>query len=277
MGETESAGLKGCDVIYAPKGQAGEYAPLACNPFDGCGHKCRYCYVPLVRHITREQFDAGAVPRRDFLGRLRKDAVKYRAAGITEQVMLSFTTDPYHPTDNSLTRQVLEVLQEHGLAICTLTKGGARALRDLDLFRPERDAFASTLTEAVDGEVWRKWEPGAAAPSERIATLQRFHDAGIFTWVSLEPTLSTEASLAVVEATAPWVDLYKVGKANYLGEFGKAIDWRDYTTKMRLLLERLNKRHYFKRDLQPFLPAGYHNPLRVPQHHGPRQEVPRGA
>jgi hypothetical protein len=26
--------------------------------------------------------------------------------------------------------------------------------------------------------------------------------------------------------------------------------------------------HYIKRDLQGFLPAGYHNPLRVPQHHG---------
>jgi hypothetical protein len=27
-------------------------------------------------------------------------------------------------------------------------------------------------------------------------------------------------------------------------------------------------RHYVKKDLQPFLPAGYPNPLRVPQYHG---------
>lgn len=272
----ENVALPGCTIIYAPEGQAGEYAALACNLYDGCGHRCRYCYVPLVRHITREKFDEGAVPRKDFLQRLLKDARKYQAAGITEQVMLSFTTDPYHPGDTALTRQVLEVLQAHGLGICTLTKGGARALRDLDLFRPDRDAFAVTLTEAEDGAVWRKWEPGAAPPSERIAALQRFHDAGVFTWVSLEPTLSTEASLAVVEATAPWVDLYKVGKANYLGEFGKAIDWRRYTQEIRLLLESLNKRAYFKRDLQPYLPPGYHNPLRVPQSHA-RPEARHGA
>lgn len=64
--------------------------------------------------------------------------------------MLSSTTDPYHPGDTTLTRQALEVLLAHGLGTCTLTKGGTRALRDLDLFRPDRDAFASTLTSLDD-------------------------------------------------------------------------------------------------------------------------------
>jgi len=32
-------------------------------------------------------------------------------------------------------------------------------------------------------------------------------------------------------------------------------------------LQALGKAHYIKKDLQPHLPAGYHNPLRVPQHH----------
>src|SRR5215472_2137732 len=31
-------------AIYPPRGQAGEYAPLACNPYRGCGHGCVYCY-----------------------------------------------------------------------------------------------------------------------------------------------------------------------------------------------------------------------------------------
>ena len=45
--------------------------------------------------------------------------------------MLSFTTDPYHPGDNTLTREVLMNLQAYGMGICTLTKGGKRALRDI--------------------------------------------------------------------------------------------------------------------------------------------------
>jgi len=33
----EGIALKGCSYIYAPAGQAGEYAPLAANPYRGCG------------------------------------------------------------------------------------------------------------------------------------------------------------------------------------------------------------------------------------------------
>src|SRR5215471_17443112 len=132
---SDGVSIKGCSYIYAPKGQAGEYAPLATNPYRGCGHSCLYCYVPAVLRMDRREFDAGAVVRPNFLDRLRKDAAKYQAAGITEQVMLSFTTDPYHRGDTSVTRATLEILIEHGLAFCTLTKGGTRALRDTDLFR----------------------------------------------------------------------------------------------------------------------------------------------
>lgn len=32
-------------------------------------------------------------------------------------------------------------------------------------------------------------------------------------------------------------------------------------------LQTLGKKFYFKKDLQPYLPAGISNPLRVQQHH----------
>jgi hypothetical protein len=257
--------VAGCSIIYAPRGQAGEYSPLAANPYRGCGHGCAYCYVPDVLRMTRKEFDEGAVPRPDFIHKLRKDAAKYEAAKLTGQVMLSFTTDPYHTGDTALTRMTLNVLKDHGLGICTLTKGGTRALRDLDLFRPKRDAFASTLT-SLDEKFSKKWERNAALPADRIAALRKFHEAGIFTWVSLEPTLDIDASLAIVKATHPFVDLYKVGRVNYL-PMTKTTDWQDYTLRMIDLLNHVAVRHYIKKDLQKFLPPGYSNPLRVPQHH----------
>jgi len=258
--------VKGCSTIYAPRGQAGEYAKLATNPYRGCGHACAYCYVPKVLRMERPEFDAGASERPDFLKALRRDAEKYAALGTTEQVMLSFTTDPYHPFENSLTRKVLRVLQEHGLGVCTLTKGGKRALRDLDLFRPDRDAFASTLT-SLDDAFSRKWERGAALPQDRINTLRLFHRAGIFTWVSLEPTLSTEASLSIIEHTHEFVDLYKIGRANYL-PMTSTTDWEAYTHRILELVQRLGVKHYIKQDLQKYLPAGYVNPRYIDQHHG---------
>ena len=265
-GQAPDAAVPGCSIIYAPRGQAGEYAPLATNPYRGCGHKCAYCYVPKVLRMDREAFNAGAFPRPAFLSALRKDAAKYRAAGRSGQVMLSFTTDPYHPGDTTLTRETLQVLREYGLGFCTLTKGGTRALRDLDLFRRDRDAFACTLT-SLDDAFSRKWEPGAAPPADRLAALRQFHAAGIFTWVSLEPTLDTAAGVALIEATHEFVDLYKIGRANYL-PMTTTTDWEAYTHAMLAAVQRFGAAHYIKHDLQRFLPPGYYNPLRVAQHHG---------
>lgn len=267
--------ISGCSYIYAPRGQAGEYAPLASNPYRGCGHKCAYCYVPRVLKMDRKAFDAGAAIRPTFQAGLVKDAAKYKAVGIREQVMLSFTTDPYPPQHHDLTRWTLEQLRDHGLGFCTLTKGGSRALRDIDLFRPDRDAFASTLT-SLDADFSRKWERGAADPGDRLATLRAFHARGIFTWVSLEPTLDVDASLAIVGATHEFVDLYKVGRVNYVG-LTKTTDWGDYTIRMIDKLQALGKAHYIKKDLQKYLPAGYTNPLRVPQHHGAPTNVEAGT
>ena len=260
----DGVSVKGCSYIYAPRGQAGEYAPLAANPYRFCGIGCAYCYCPKVLRVTREQFNSGAIPRPNVLDLLAKDAWKYRACGITEQVMFSFTTDVYNPHDTSITRRSLEIIQEHGLGVCVLTKGGSRALRDIDLFRTDRDAFASTLT-TLDDAFSRKWEPAAALPEDRIKTLRQFHQRGIFTWVSLEPTLDCESSLAIIESTHGFVDLYKIGRANYLPMTSNT-DWESYTHRIIEVVNRLGVKHYIKKDLQKYLPEGYENPLRVPQH-----------
>jgi DNA repair photolyase len=252
--------------VYEPASQANEYAAWACNPFRGCGHACAYCYVPAVVHMKRPDFDAGAHLRPNFFEGLLKDCRRLQAEGFAEQVMLSFTSDPYHPGDTAPTRRTLEMLQQHGMGVCTLSKGGTRALRDLSIFRPKRDAYAATLT-SLDDAFSLKWEKKAPLPLDRMAALKAFHEAGIYTWVSLEPTLDVSASLAIVQATHGFVDLYKVGKANYVKEITRTTDWRDYTLRITDLLQRLGKAHYIKRDLQEYLPEKYYNPLRVPQHH----------
>lgn len=264
--------VPGADVIYRPRGEAGEYAPLATNPYKGCGHQCLYCYVPGATHQSRPDFDAGAVPRPDFLPRLARDVERYRAAGIrdghpADQVFITFSSDPFHPGDDiSPTIKTIEALVGGDMAFCTLSKGGTKALPFDSLYRPGRDAYAATLT-TLDDAFSKKWERKARLPGDRIAALRHFHERGIFTWVSLEPTLDIEASLSIVDATHHFIDLFKVGQANYLKEITRTTDWRDYTLRMIDKLQRLDKLHYIKHDLQKYLPPGYSNPLRVPQHH----------
>jgi hypothetical protein len=55
--------------------------------------------------------------------------------------------------------------------------------------------------------------------------------------MSLELTLDVESSLAIVERTHSFVDLYKVGRVNYL-PMTNTTDWEDYTHRM---IDLLNK------------------------------------
>ena len=246
-GPATTASVAGCRLIYEPKGRAREYAALACNVYRGCDHRCEYCFAPSATRRTREEFTNPAL-RPGFLGKLRQEASKYHLAGIEGQVLLSFTCDPYPHIDAqyAITREAIKIIHSAGLSVCVLTKGGSRALRDLDLFSGS-DAFATTMT-FLDEAQSLKWEPGAAIPADRVAAIQEFHAAEIPTWVSLEPVLDPAAALDIIRETHGFVDLYKVGRLNY-HPLAKTIDWRQFAHDAVDLLESLGCAYYLKKDL----------------------------
>jgi DNA repair photolyase len=254
-----------CQVIYRPRESAREYAPLACNVYNGCSHRCVYCLGPSVLHKTAEQFFQPST-RENFLLRLVRDCARLQRAGVHGRVLLSFTSDPYQPLDvkEKVTRSAISLLKGHGLAVQALTKGGTRALRDIGLF-DRRDAFATTLTFLDDGDS-RKWEPNAALPGDRIEAIKAFHERGIPTWVSLEPVIDPAQSLEIIGQTHPSVDLFQVGKLNY-HPLAQEINWELFATYAVMLLKELGYRRigadgallpgdrgfYIKQDLAAYL------------------------
>lgn len=256
-------------IIYEPAGRAREYAALACNPYAGCDHACVYCYAPSATFRERNDF-AISKPRKNFDALLEKEAAQLSKLGKHGQVLLSFTCDPYQHLDvkEQTTRKTIVTLHRHGFRICALTKGGTRALRDIDLFRPG-DAFATTLTFTGDDDRWLEWEPGAASPADRIYAISAFHQADIPTWVSLEPVIDPAESLELIRSTHAFVDLFKIGKMNY-HPIAKTIDWRAFGHSAIQLLESfgyrrqtnpdaaksansVDRQYYIKRDLAELL------------------------
>jgi len=76
--------------------------------------------------------------------------------------------------------------------------------------------------------------------------------------------LDAAATLEIIRRSHRFVDLYKVGRVNYVG-LTKTTDWKRFTADVLEVLKETGARHYIKKDLQPFLPEGYVNPLRVDQ------------
>jgi DNA repair photolyase len=233
--------------IYQPAGRAREYAEYACNIYRGCDHGCTYCYAPAVLRMPLEAFHGCVTPRGD-LGQIEAEARKLTDAGNTTPILLCFTTDPYSPgaalSRPGWTRRVIDAIHAGGQHVTILSKGGLRALTDIDRLGPG-DEFATTLT------LWQpsQFEPGAASTQDRISALVAAHTHGVRTWASFEPVLVPSESLELIEAAAPWLDRAKIGTWNHAAE-GKAIDWADFGHRAEALCRELGLDYYLKRDLR---------------------------
>ena len=239
-------------LIYKPSGAALEYAPWALNPWDGCPHGCLYCYVPETRRMDRAGFHMDPKPRKVVLDALRTGALKREAEAHAkaypgQPVLLSFSSDPYQPREmaEQLTRRCLEVLIASGCTVAVLTKAGTLARRDFDLLasRPG-NWFGVTLT--TDSEALaERWEPNAAPPAVRIENLEAARDAGISTWVSLEPTIYHEDGLRLIKSLWRVALHLAVGKLNRwslsqvraVDPTAKPVNWPAFRTEAMALLE----------------------------------------
>ena len=241
-------------LIYTPTGKAREYSPLALNVYrGGCDHQCRYCYCPS---IMRGAWSATPRPR-DLSGLARE------AARASRQILMCFVGDPYCAADVRAenTRSALVALRLARCSVAILSKGGMRCLRDLDLFRDwpgGRVKVGATLTFLTES-LSREWEPGAAATLERLEALHQLRKAGIKTWASIEPVIDPVESLAVIDASLPYCDAYKVGRWNHDAQ-ANAIDWPAFGKAAVDMIRAAGRRLYVKADLRPHFPAGYLRP-----------------
>ena len=241
------------DVIYEPKGKAREYAPLAINIYKGCTHGCRYCYCAKMqeRYGNVSYYDKAA-PKTNIVRRVAADVKKLSSSGEdVPEILLSFSGDIYQPaeTDLKLTRQVIEILVDAGLPFTILTKGGSRAVRDFDLLgKSSLCSFGTTIIFSKQGYA-DKWEPGAATVRDRNVTVKKAHDAGIRTWVSLEPVISPKQALTVIEVMHPYVDHWKVGKVNHMPSIESKVDWKAFKTDVVEVLESFKADYYLKNSL----------------------------
>lgn len=242
-------------VIYAPKGPALEYSPLALNLYVGCSHGCKYCYAPSCMFKKREEYDKeeNIYIRDGILDKLQKDLIEMSMLKDRRRVLLCFITDPYQGeySFNKITSEALALFKAYNIPFQILTKGGMKAARDFYLYK-KGDAYATTLT-FYDEKKSEEWEPMAASPKERIKSLRKAKEKGIETWVSFEPVIDPKETYKLFEASKEVTDLYKIGKINNYKQIDKNIDWREFTHNIINLCEKNNKEYYIKESLQSYI------------------------
>lgn len=239
-------------MIYEPRGKAREYSPLAVNLYTGCGHQCSYCYVPRVLHMDRYEFDNNPKARERSIEQLIKSAKKYKSTN--KQVLMSFTTDPYNPLNDTLqlTTEALKIFLNYKIPVAILTKSGLKPLKDLSVIKlfGKHIKVGASLTYDNDNDS-KRIERGAALPQERIEMLKQLHLSGVRTWVSFEPIMSTEQTINLIERTIAFVDEYQFGKLS-----GDTLqrDWKSFFNRIVPMLRLNGKQFYIKKTLQAEAP-----------------------
>jgi DNA repair photolyase len=223
-----------------------------CNHYRGCAHGCTYCYARKMsaKWSYGPKRWTDAFPVEGAVGSLERD-LRTKAPG---RVMFCSMTDPYQPIEEStgLSRRLLARLVDSQFHTLVITKSDL-VRRDFDLMSDRENVeLGMTITGLGDETV--PFEPGAPSNTRRVAVLEEAREAGVRTFVSLEPWIpGVTKPLQIIRKLAPFVDRWIVGTMNYCG-----VSREEYARESVLvkdLLDELGVPYWLKKEIRAQLPS----------------------
>jgi len=200
-----------------------EYADFCINHVEGCSHGCTFpCYAYMMARSFGKvkSHNAWIKPKlvKNALTLLDKEIPKYKNK--INFVHLCFTTDPFmygYPEVANMTLKIINKLISNDIRCTVLTKGTyPLVLADTKKYGTKNE-YGITLV-SLDSNFKNTFEPGSAPYSARIKSLKKLHDAGLNTWVSMEPYPTpnlVKQDLIKTLKTISFVDNIIFGKLNY--------------------------------------------------------------
>ena len=243
-------------AIYSPTGKAGEYSQFGVNFYTGCSNQCKYCYLnkgitkskiggdcPKLKRCFKDEEDAIKVYKRELL--------KYQDPIKDKGVFLSFTTDPFLPETKNLTFRAIEETINLNIPVQILTKR-ADWLEDLkvkmhenELYNQHKEliAFGFTLTGCDEEETY------ASKNMDRLKAMRELYNFGYKTFASIEPVIYPVRSMAMIEITKKYCDIFKIGLMSGKKDYNKMelIEFYNY------LLKSTDVKIYLKDSFTNFL------------------------
>ena len=197
-----------------------EYGDYTMNHVLGCAHGCNYpCYAFMLkkRFGQVKSYEKWVEPYlvSNTLELLDKEIPRLKDK--IKSVQLCFTTDPFmvgYDEICDMSLKAIRKLNAAGIKCVVLTKG----ILPAELANCSRENEYGITLISLDEEYREKMEPGAASYRERLAALERLHDAGCRTWVSMEPyptpNMNEQELDPILEAVA-FTDKIIFGRTNY--------------------------------------------------------------
>jgi len=168
---------------FIVKGHTG----LTINPYQGCQHRCGYCYATYV--WSPEFFDK--IYAKSNAAEVLETELKTWKHETIDPVMVSSATDPYQPAElkYNLTQKCVKVLQTYDVPYYLFTKSSL-ILRDLELHKKYKDScFLVWSITTCNENIRRLVEPGTPPATSMFTVIKKFVDAGVCCGVNIDPIL----------------------------------------------------------------------------------------
>jgi DNA repair photolyase len=190
------------------------------NPYTGCQINCAYCYARLFMRRYSGHTEAWG----EFVDvKVNAPEVLRKQLGRAKRgtVWISSVCDPYQPLEAkyALTRRCLEELVKKQFPVNIQTKSKL-VLRDLDLLKAIETVEVGFTVTTDDERVARLFERHASSVKERLAALERIHDAGIGTFAFIGPILPGNPE-RLVKSLSEKVDKVLIDRMNYISSMRK--------------------------------------------------------
>jgi DNA repair photolyase len=177
------------------------YRGLTINPYQGCQHRCAYCYATY--EWSPEFYDKVYV-KANAPELLEKELASWKGDMI-DPVMVCSATDAYQPAEIrfGLTRKCVQILQKYGVPYYVFTKS-AIIERDLALHANYRHCCVIWSITTCNERVRRVVEPGTPPAARIFQVIRKFADAGATCAVNVDPIMplvtDTEQELQAIVA-----------------------------------------------------------------------------
>ena len=163
------------------------YNGLTINPYQGCSHRCAYCYAT---YEWSPEFYDKIYAKSNAPEVLEKELAAWKSDTVIP-VMISSATDAYQPAELrfELTRRCVQILQKYNVPYYVFTKS-AIIERDFELHRQYRhNSFLVWSITTSDEKIRRIVEPGTPPASRIFKVIKKFAEAGLCCGVNIDPIM----------------------------------------------------------------------------------------
>jgi DNA repair photolyase len=163
------------------------YNGLAINPYQGCQHRCAYCYAT---YAWSPEFYDKIYAKSNAPEVLDKQLASWKSDTI-DPVMICSATDAYQPSELrfNLTRRCIEVLQKYNVPYYVFTKS-VIIERDLELHKKYRhNCFLVWSITTCSERIRRVIEPGTPTADRIFEAVKKFTEAGVRCGINIDPIM----------------------------------------------------------------------------------------